>query len=151
LGAEPDQEKDRFGTLEIVDSTLSFNLAQPTVYSALDSIQINGQAHDRFTYLWCYSLKPAATGSLSLQGVRITPDSKGFPVIWEVLKDPSGTALIFVAQSLETAAASQYSKPLPGRRFVIEAKPTKDQNVIVPRILDDGPVPMGPMLYLKAE
>src|SRR5262245_40979602 len=76
LGAEPDQEKDRFGTLEIVNGALSLNPARPTVYSAVGSIQINSQPHNRFTYLWCYSLKPAATGSLSLQGVRITADSK---------------------------------------------------------------------------
>jgi hypothetical protein len=87
---------------------------------------------------------------LALQGIRITLDSAGLPVIWEVLADRSGAELICVSQNLEAAAVAEYGKPLSGRRYTIERSREEAPNVIVARVIDDGPVAMGPIVYLSA-
>jgi hypothetical protein len=91
----------------------------------------------------------APTG-LPLQGIRVTLNSTGQPVIWEVLADSSGAEVIYVSQSLEAAAAAEFGKPLPGRRYAIERSLEEAPNVVVARIIDDGPVAMGPIVYLGA-
>ncbi len=87
---------------------------------------------------------------LPLQGIRITLNSAGQPAIWEVLADTSGVDLIFVSQNLEAAAVAEFGKPLPGRRYAIERRVDQAPKVIVARVIDDGPVAMGPILYLSA-
>ncbi len=85
-----------------------------------------------------------------MQGIRITLNSAGQPALWEVLTDSSGAELIFVSHSLEAAALAEFGKPLPGRRYAIERSMEEAPNVIVARVIDDGPVAMGPMVYLSA-
>jgi hypothetical protein len=77
-------------------------------------------------------------------------NSAGQPVVWEVLTDSSGTEVFFVAQSLETAARAEFGPPLPGRRYAIETSTNSAPNAVVARVIDDGPMPMGPMVYLQA-
>ena len=43
-----------------------------------------------------------------------------------------------------------FGDPLPGRRFSIERAADEAPDVVVARIIDDGPVPMGPYVYLNA-
>jgi hypothetical protein len=85
-----------------------------------------------------------------LQGIRVTLSLAGAPVIWEVLADGTGAELIYVSRNLEAAAAAEFGKPLPERRYTIERSLEDAPNVIVPRIIDDGPVTMGPIVYLTA-
>lgn len=87
---------------------------------------------------------------LRLQGIRMTLNSAGQPVVWEVLDDSSGAELIFVSQGLESAAAAEFGKALPGRRYSSERSLAEAPKVVVARIIDDGPVPMGPIIYLTA-
>jgi len=51
---------------------------------------------------------------------------------------------------LEVGAAIQFQKPLPGRRFCVERSLKETPHVIVARWIDDGPLPMGPILYVGA-
>lgn len=126
--------------------------SQPVVYWAGDTVQINGKSHARFSYQWWYSpIQPSGQTALRRQGIRITLDSRAQPAAWEVLADTSGLRLIFISQSLEKAAAAAFGKPLPGRRYSIERDVARTPNVIVPRVIDDGPVAMGPIVYLSAE
>jgi hypothetical protein len=67
-----------------------------------------------------------------------------------VLADSSGAELIYVSRNLEAAAVAEFGRPLPGRRYTIEHSPEEAPNVIVARIIDDGPVVMGPIVYLTA-
>lgn len=124
---------------------------EPAVYYMADSAQLNGHAHMRFAYQWFYpAWNPAgATNRLPAQGVRITFNSRGQPAVWEVLADTSGLRLIFVSQSLERAAAAEFGKPLPGRRYAVERSVEHVGEVVVPRVIADGPVPMGPIVYLS--
>ena len=131
---------------------VDLNPAEPAVYFSVDTLELKGKPHTRFSYLWFYpqgGQRPAG-GSLPVQGVQITLSSSGIPALWEVLADTSGCDLLFVSQNLESAATLEYGKPLPGRKFSIEAATNQAPKILVARILDDGPVPMGPIVYLSA-
>lgn len=124
----------------------------PNVHFASDVIQIRGHFHPRFTYWWPSPPAASPPGDISaVQGVRLTLDSNGAPVIWELLADPTGADVIFVARSLEQAAQKEFGGPLAGRRFAIETALSNAPNTVVARVIDDGPVPMGPILYLSAD
>lgn len=161
---EPLPQLDRFGTLSLSNGVLVLDRSRPAIYWQADSIQLKGRAHTRFSYLWCYSTGASASKrgpgteypspeqaetSLALQGIRITLNPAGQPVIWEVLADSSGTQVIYVSQNLEAAAVAEFGQSLPGRRYAIERSPEDAPKVIVARIIDDGPVAMGPIVYLS--
>jgi hypothetical protein len=95
---------------------------QPAIWYSADSVQIEGRMHARFSYQWSYSPASAQVGLTALprQGIRITLDTQGQPAVWEILADTSGLRLVFVAQSLEAAAAAAFGKPLAGRRYAVE-------------------------------
>jgi hypothetical protein len=153
-GREPLSRHERFGTLSLSNGVLALDRSRPAIYWQADSIQLKGRAHVRLSYLWCYALAPAGQPSgptgLPWQGIRVTLNSAGQPVIWEVLADGSGAELIYISRNLEAAAVAEFGKPLPGRRYTIECSLEEAPNVIVVRIIDDGPVAMGPIVYLGA-
>ena len=169
---------DRFGTLSLSNGVPVLDRSRPAVYWQADSIELRGRAHTRFSYIWGYSTgadgrkrRPGpdnramnlvgtrwntslpgvqAEVSVALQGIRITLNAAGQPVIWEVLADSSGADLIYVSRNLEAAAVAEFGQPLPGRRYTIECGLEAAPNVIVARIIEDGPVAMGPIVYLTA-
>ncbi len=145
----------------------------------IGAVQLGERTHAQVTYWWRYDapkVKPrpaerrpparrgpdarplkragSETGApnvLTAQGIRLTLDSRGFPVIYEVLGQTGGGAQIYVNQSLETAARTEFGPALAGRHFAIERSPSETPGVSVPRILDDPPAVMGPIVYLHAE
>ena len=144
---------DQFGTLSHSNGVWVLDRSHPAIYWQADNVQINGRAHTRLSYLWCCASAPggqhADPGALPLQGIRLTLGAAGQPVIWEVLADTSGAQLIYVSQAVEAAAVAEFGKPLPGRRYTIERRTAEAPNVIVARIIDDGPVAMGPIVYVS--
>ena len=160
---EPLSQSDRFGTLSVSNGLWVLDLSHTSVYWHADTVTLGGKAHARVAYWWCYPRETARSesasylqssdqgdGSLAVQGVRLTLNSAGQPVIWEVLGDSSGTELVFVSQSLEAAAAGRFGKALPARRYAIERSTQEAPKVVVARVIDDGPVAMGPIVYLSA-
>jgi hypothetical protein len=150
---EPLFRPDRFGTLSLSNGLLALDRSRPAIYWQADTVRLKGKEHVRFAYVWCYALGASGQGesALALQGIRITLNSAGQPVIWEVLADSSGAELIFVSQSLEAAALAEFGKALPTRRYAIERSVEEAPNVVVARVIDDGPVAMGPFVYLSAD
>jgi hypothetical protein len=142
----------RFGTLRFTNGIVKLDDAQSAIYVEPGTVVIRGKPHVSFTYLWFYRLDAAhgPGGGVPVQGVRLTLNSAGQPVVWEILAEPSGADLIFVSQSLERAAAAQFGKPLPGRRYTVERGTNEAPATIVARIIEDGPVAMGPIIYLTA-
>jgi hypothetical protein len=121
------------------------------VYFEEGKVQLNGKSHDQVTYVWDSLSFANSTGAgATVQGIRITLNASGSPVIWEVLADNSGAELIFVSQSVEAAALKTFGQPLPGRRFAIESSLETAPNAMVARVIEDGPVPMGPIVHLNA-
>jgi len=123
-------------------------------YWHADTIWLREQVLPRLSYFWFYS-QPASRSSQTRQqlvcrGIRITLNTSGQPIIWEILPDSDQTAVLYVAHSLEEAAKAEFGPPLPGRRFSIEAAVEGHPHVSIARLIDDGPVPMGPIVYLLA-
>ncbi len=141
---------DRFGAVGVSNGVLRIDLSRPTIYVHLDTMTLRGEAHPQLSYLWFYPSNSAASNQLVCQGVRLTLNSSGQPVIWEILGKTSSAALIFASESLEAAAQARFGPPLPGRKYGIEPASNEEPVVVVPRIIDDGPVPMGPIVYLRA-
>jgi hypothetical protein len=145
-GTKPAGERGCFG-VESSDRTNS------TICFRLEQTFVSGRPHDQLTYVWtCANPRhpPSEGAPPPVQGVCITLDSAGRPAIWEVWADSSGARILFVAQSLEAAAAAEFGKPRPGRRFSVERDLDDTPNSVVARVIEDGPEPMGPMLYLGA-
>lgn len=146
---DTDPGQDRIGSLPPVGDIPEADHSLPRVHAQTDSVSVNGRDHLRLTYLWCYGAGPSALPA-AIQGVRITLNTAGEPSVWEVLTEASGMALIFVSESVESAARAQYGAPLPGRRFAVERGLSQAPKVVVARAIDDGPMPMGPLVYLRA-
>lgn len=113
-------------------------------------VELRSRKLEQVTLFWRY---PAGANtnspSLPAQGVRITHNAAGLPVIWEVLADTSGAELVFASQNLEAAAIREFGPPLPNRRFAVERGLTETPSVVVARVLSDSPVAMGPIVYLN--
>jgi hypothetical protein len=106
-GKAPLSRHERFGTLSLSNGVLALDRSRPAIYWQADSIQLKGRAHVRLSYLWCYALAPAGQPSgptgLPWQGIRVTFNLTGQPVIWEVLADGSGAELIYISRWLNSA------------------------------------------------
>ena len=146
-----DASRDQFGAPGISNGVPALNPSRPAVYWAADTVPLNGRVHVRLSWQWWYPPRPSSSyvaATLPRQGVRITLDSQGRPAIWEILTDTSGRQLVFISGSLEAAAAAEFGKPLAGRQYSIERSLEEAPDVIVPRVIDDGPMADGPIVYL---
>jgi len=124
---------------------------QPILFFDEGKVVLNDQPHDQITFTWQPPAPPKVTiDQIVTQGVRITLNSSGLPVIWEIMNDVSGAELIFVSQTIEAAALKAFGPPLAGRRFAIEQSLQTAPNTIVARVIEDGPVAMGPIIHLNA-
>ena len=116
----------------------------PMVHAESASVVVNSRTHEQYWFTWRYP-------SQQTQGIRLTLNAAGEPVIWEVLADSTGADILYVAQSLELAARAEFGPPLPGRKFSIERSLTEAPRTVVANVIDDGPLPMGPVVYLRQE
>ncbi len=122
----------------------------PTVYYGHSRCTLNGSEYEQLIFLWFYAqpVEPAPSSSVPVQGIRITLDSEGLPFIWETMANDQPTRVIFASRRLETLARQQYGPPLPGRRHSLETALASEPGAIVARVLEDGPLPMGPIVHL---
>jgi hypothetical protein len=129
--------------LLLLETPTSNSVAAPAVVGfQAGQISLAGKTHPQMSYWW------AAAGGR--RGIRLTLDARGLLVIWEALNDRSGADVIFVSQSLETGAAQAFGGVLPSRRFAVETELAAAPNVVVARVLADGPAVMGPLVHLAA-
>jgi hypothetical protein len=125
---------------------------QPVVYVKSGSVLAEGQKLTQIVFVWWYRVgDPVVVRQpFTYRGVRIVLGSDGMPCLWEALNPLSPPRVFFVSQSLEAAAMKQFGPPLPGRTFSIERSIEETERVVVAATLDDGPVPMGPYVYVDA-
>lgn len=114
-------------------------------------VTIHTNHYPQFSYVWNPPQAVAAGSPAPTQGVRITLDFRGAPVIWEVLHDSTGADLIYVAQSLEVLARAEFGPSLSGRKFAVERSRSEAAATVVANVIDDGPVAMGPIIYLQGD
>jgi len=146
---------DRFGFVTADSSgRLHIDAARPVVYYSQSYVDLGGSVYQQISYLWCYD-----TGNIecfgknmgiAVQGIRMTMDGAGFPEIIEVLDDMSNHRIIYVSTSLEETAVNEFGKPLPGRKYSIECNQEDLPDVVVARVVNNGPEPSGPFVYIQA-
>jgi hypothetical protein len=142
----------RFGAVELSGkngSQSTVDPERPTIYVIESVALIGDRSLEQITYAWLYPSREASTPTW--RAVRLTLDESGFAVATEVLGSGLSQRPIFVSNSLEQRAARQHGPPLPGRRYSIEPDMQALPTVVVPRVLDDGPQPMGPWVYIGAD
>jgi hypothetical protein len=122
---------------------------RPAVFALQGDTLIDGQIHAQVTYVWGYARDQSPPGAFLTQGVRMTLNSAGEPVIWEPLTIMTNVRVLFIAESLEKAATEQYGPPLPGRRYAVENSIDQQAQIVVARVIDDGPIAMGPIVYVQ--
>jgi hypothetical protein len=129
---------------------LTTALGMPVVSAYSNLITLGGESVPQFTYWWTYAPTHSAPApGSSQQGVRITLNSAGAPVIWEVLDDSTGADVIYVAQSVEMLARAEFGTPKPDRKFAVEQSLIATPRTVVANVIDDGPALMGPIVYLE--
>jgi hypothetical protein len=139
------------------DSPGSISTESPVVYWELRDALMTGRHRSQIVYAW-FQVSPVAGSSASgdgdpfhVQGIRMTLDDDGAPLLWEVLPRVRGQRLVFVSRRLEEAAGRVFGAPLPGRRYAIEGPIEDCPDTLVVRVLEDGPLPMGPWVYVERD
>lgn len=144
---QPLPQEAAFGEVELVEGKPQVR-GVPTIYFHADTIRLQGNERLRLTYLWVY---PARDAQMPVpQGLRITIGSEGLPVLWEPLYEESGAAVVYAGGGLERAAAREHGSVLPGRKFALERAEAERPFALIARVLEDGPVPMGPIVYVAS-
>ncbi len=145
--------RDRFGAVRTKPGgTEEIDTAEPTVYWAEVTKMIAGKLRTQFIYAWAYETsEPGQSWGPNVLAIRVTLDATGMPAIYEVFDVEKGAKRIFVSQRLENLALAAHGGPLPGRRHAIEST-WRDWHLeaFVPRVLADGPMPMGPLVYVES-
>ncbi|MFQ5494123.1 MAG: hypothetical protein ACE5EX_01970, partial [Phycisphaerae bacterium] len=140
-------------------------MAAPVTVCAADSgLHIGDGLYPRVTYTWQYprddSLRPpnarrpsSASAPSVTYSLAVTLGPDGFPLVYEVTGPSSGrragvSHILFVSESLEARAAERFGPPPPGRRFSVEPPLEQAPAVVVAGVVADGPVVMGPYVYV---
>jgi hypothetical protein len=136
-----------FGSIDGDESNRSdIDSSGPPVYLFEDMVQIAGVTYRRTAHVWSYARSPSDPTALGCVQIIMNQDS--MPVLWQVLDTQDAKAdSVYVAQSVERAAKRQHGQPLALRRFAVESS-LESAPVRVVRLIDDGPEPMGPMVYV---
>ncbi|MFQ5429077.1 MAG: hypothetical protein ACE5E1_02100 [Phycisphaerae bacterium] len=144
--------EDRIAAIERdASGAVRYDTDRPTVYAATSQAMLHGRPYEQVVYVWWYPPRPGDhSAPAQWRGYRMTLGADGFPIIWEALGNARGPVALYVSETLEQAAAKAFGPPLPGRRHAIEHAVVERPNVVVARILADGPAPMGPFVYLTA-
>ena len=140
--ARPAGETDDLAPLLLHEEGTTLPRPPADVRALRTEIVLQGQQLTQWLYLWSYP------GSRFYRGLRLTLAADGFPAIYEVLGDSSGARPIFVSTALEEAAAAEFGAPCPERRFAVERPLDQAPSVVVPALVDPGPQPLGPFVYL---
>jgi pimeloyl-ACP methyl ester carboxylesterase len=120
---------------------------QRAVYTWEDRVRVGDRDLRRMNFLWFYILAPDEPGRRA-RGFRMVLDEENYPIVWQTLGEMNGLQLLYVSESLERKAAETHGRPLPCRAFAIESSIEQRPDVVVARVLEDGPIPMGPYAYL---
>ena len=135
-----------------VNGAWHYDWVRPAIYLREENANLRAGAVRQLSYLWCDGKSPWPDSfKARWLGIRMTLDTRGNPVIWEAFAEGDPTVKIFVARSLEEKAAKQFGAVLSGRQFAIERSTQQQPAVVVARVLEDGPEPMGPFVYVSSE
>lgn len=116
----------------------------PRIYAIADKVNVRTIDLNRWTFVWWATSESSLTPQLA--AVRVTLNPLGHPILWEAVNNREGRIGMFVAKSLESAALREFGRPKEAQQLAVW--PTDSRLPTEPvRTLDDGPAPMGPMVY----
>lgn len=121
---------------------------QPAVYFDETQLELAGQTYPEINFVWWSPADRHRRSSAVWRALRILVGGDRHPILWEVLNEEPGPSKVFVSRAWEDAARVEFGPPLAGRTFSIESE--AEISWKVDRILAAGPIPMGPIVYLKA-
>jgi len=124
------------------EGRLTVDASRPAVYWADRTVRLAERERRQLTFVWFRDVR-----SPRAQGVRLTFDGDGFPVITEVLADESGRRILYVTHGLEARAAEAFGDPLPGRSFAVEGAAGEEHGVVLAGSVGSAPQPLGPYVY----
>lgn len=143
----------RFGAVAVDPTGLAtVDCDRPTVYWSAAEITVGTQTLEQRTFWWFYP-SPALDKPIRYRGFRMTLGNGGYAVIWELLCSDTGDSrqrTFYVSKPVEQAATERFGVALAGRQHVVEPPLEEHPEVVVSRIVGDGPQPMGPIVYLDA-
>lgn len=133
-----------------VDAGQAGGAAPGCVYFEDGVATLHGRAFRQRTCAWRIAAAGSGDekGETAWIGYRMTIGDDGLPFAWEWFDDREVASLVYVSRRLENAAAASFGGPLAGRQFSIERSVEEQPGVLVPRILDESPEPLGPFVYL---
>ena len=138
----------RFGRLAVDDQgRLDVDTRQLTMYLLVNQISFGRRNTQQHLALWFYPAD-AADGLPRYRGVRTILDERGFGVLWEVFSSDQPLRIFYVSKRTERAARTAFGPPLPGRAFSAEPSLDEHPDVLVARLVGEGPQSMGPFVYL---
>jgi hypothetical protein len=120
---------------------------EPAVYYWAERVEISAASFEQSTFVWFYCPFDSG-GEISWRGFRMVLDDRGFAMVWEILSSEAELRVLYVSEPLEAAARRQHGATLPGRRYAVEPSVEQHPDLVVARVVGDGPQPMGPFLYL---
>jgi len=146
---------DRFGFVTADSSgRLHIDSSRPVVYYSQSYVELGGSLYQQISYLWCYDRGNTEcfgkNRGIAVQGIRMTMGGAGFPEIIEVLDDTSNHRILYVSKALEETAVNVFGKPVPGRKYSIERNQEDLPDVVVARVVERGPEPSGPFVYIQS-
>lgn len=148
-GAEPSGDPDALVPAPGEDAGVS--LARGVVYAGQSHAELFGERYTQWVYCWWYGRDDEPSEAPHWRWLRVTLDRDGFPQVWETLSPGWDRPEVYVSRRIEELAKEQYGAPAEGRDFAIE-RPRDDASAdLVVRVLNDGPVPMGPFVYLDRD
>jgi len=163
-----------FGSLELDDrGQLTVNTSDPVVYVRVDDLVIHGSPRPRprprprqgVTYVWFFFGEEGKQKQTPrMRGIRCILGEEGFPLVWAIhseaptvhahaTKSDSVQPTIqpwFISQTLEDSAKYKFGKPQGVDRLAVDRALPAAGNDIVIGAIEDGPIPMGPYVYVAA-
>lgn len=145
-----------FGALLLEDGAVRVDPSQPTVYVQIGRRKVNGRTYRVVAYCTFHAGERSPKPRVTVTIIRAILDADGFPLVWEIVQSREPGALtprpqiLYVSRSLETAAADRFGPPLPDRRHSTEPRLEDAPRSVVARVIEDGPMPMGPYVYAAA-
>ena len=141
-------KKGFFGALVLDDrNALVLDPAQPTLIVDMREVEHGGLTYRQLSFGWVYTWSKTSANTRSIC-MTLAPD--GFPCVWEVGgPQNTGTRRFYLSRSFEAKCVEQFGPPLPDRQNAAEQAKTDTPHTVIAGLVEDGPIPMGPYVYLQ--
>jgi|GEM_PF-1955561 len=140
----------RFGAVVLEkDGSAFVDTTERVIYAGTSSVTIGTHDYRQVFYLWAYPC-PGAKAAPVWRGIRATLGADGFPLVWEVYHSDLRERHLYVAASMEQASIPQNATAATASTFSVERVAGETPGSAVIRVLEDGPIPMGPYVLLSS-